>query len=1088
MKDSLRRVLALGLSVMMLLSNLPASAIAQGNAGQDDQGVPVIPADVFGDSENASIGAQETLWEISEAFQFGADELATGEETQTPELTQKDWNYTARVLVSVNGDAVSDYDAYAPEYGDGIQAGDVIRFLYTITNENTGAPETESITLNVFSDLSMVTGNTERPLRSPFTQTGKTKTGNSAWDPAETDGEKDLLLSGYWTSEPTSDGKGKITIPPNTTVAFRMSAAYPVSEGSDVEDLVNRLRAWPSDPDSLETFENLYESEAEARGKNAEISVSLTQDGEEEPDPEPDENPKLTFTKKASVQNATPEGRFGYTLTVSNVGEEPVLGARVVDALPDEVAFAGFARVMDEEHAEYDGGKHEIVWTIDELAANGEQTLMFTVQVGSDGTQPVGHLTDANGNFIASFTNVATLTGDRLPEADADGAYVARETTSIADVNIEMEADDAGIAQERGYYVKEDRITYTVTVTNVGDVTLTDVVVENAMFSKARDLTAEIGGGKTRSDATDMEAKLDGDKLTINVFPAGYVATITFVYPVAVEDLETDDPIVSTSKVTAKYPTGGSDNAVGDIPEREVTVQLQAGPKRDLEISKSVENLTRDTGDPVRMGDELGYTIVVRNTGNASLNNLFVSDAMFARAKDRKATIIRGDKLETIQLAGTSLSLPGLAYGEELSVLYDFVVTEADVRRGKVENYAMAWTPDVPRKSAGATLETEKVYSGLKVEIVETSKPANGTAYLPGETIYYKITVTNTGNVTLEPANAFDSLTDAHWLISALLPGESKSYTTQYKVKESDLGSADGRVRNTAEASGLDMTDPEDPKLVIADPSQVASRVAAATAPEPDPTPKPRRSASGVASVTQTPMAKATYSMTKTVTNLPRRGFFAPGETVIFSTTVTNTGVVTIQGLTITDSLPGAIVMSGTGYMVTGNQAFIWSLQPGESVNVIASYTVTEADAIRGSVRNVASGYGSGPDGSPARGNAAEMAVPTADLTYTVTVHYVYLADGTTAAPDQIQSGLRAGEESRFTSPSIDGYWATKARVTHTMRSHDVEITVYYVSDEVPRPNAGAAGFDGPGLVMIDEYGVPMSMGSQTMNVGDCFE
>ena len=154
-------------------------------------------------------------------------------------------------------------------------------------------------------------------------------------------------------------------------------------------------------------------------------------------------------------------------------------------------------------------------------------------------------------------------------------------------------------------------------------------------------------------------------------------------------------------------------------------------------------------------------------------------------------------------------------------------------------------------------------------------------------------------------------------------------------------------------------------------------------------------------------------------------------------------------------------------------------------MEIYASYVVTAADAKRGSVTNTVSGDGGkGPDGRPASGNAAEAIVPTNDTTYTVTVHYVYMTDGTTAAPDDRIRRLRPGDAYRFNSPTIAEYYASMLTVNGTMPAHDVEITVYYV----PEGMLPADGRGGPGLILLDEYGIPLGVGRVMLNVGDCFE
>ena len=57
--------------------------------------------------------------------------------------------------------------------------------------------------------------------------------------------------------------------------------------------------------------------------------------------------------------------------------------------------------------------------------------------------------------------------------------------------------------------------------------------------------------------------------------------------------------------------------------------------------------------------------------------------------------------------------------------------------------------PDVPVTPGVDPEPTEDKNGHLKVDKITTSTPANGEKYALGETITYKITVTNDGNLTI---------------------------------------------------------------------------------------------------------------------------------------------------------------------------------------------------------------------------------------------------------------------------------------------------------------------------------------------------
>ncbi|MBO4677531.1 MAG: S-layer homology domain-containing protein, partial [Oscillospiraceae bacterium] len=186
-----------------------------------------------------------------------------------------------------------------------------------------------------------------------------------------------------------------------------------------------------------------------------------------------------------------------------------------------------------------------------------------------------------------------------------------------------------------------------------------------------------------------------------------------------------------------------------------------------------------------------------------------------------------------------------------------------------------------------------------------------------GETIEYKITVTNDGNLTITNVKVVDELTGLSETIDSLAPGESKEFTTSYVVTEADI--LNGSVKNEATANGEnesdDPTDPGDDD--VDDPTE-----------DPD----------------------GHITIEKVTTSKPANGeSYALGEKITYKITVTNDGNLTVKDVTVTDEL-------------TGDSWTIASLAPDESKEFTAEYEVTEADVLAGEVVNVATAKGTSPD------------------------------------------------------------------------------------------------------------------------------
>lgn len=199
----------------------------------------------------------------------------------------------------------------------------------------------------------------------------------------------------------------------------------------------------------------------------------------------------------------------------------------------------------------------------------------------------------------------------------------------------------------------------------------------------------------------------------------------------------------------------------------------------------------------------------------------------------------------------------------------------------------------------------------LTVEKVTTSSPSNGKSYSLGETITYKISVTNDGNLTIINIKVTDELTGDEWTIESLAPGETKDFETTYVVTEQDI--VNGEVLNVATATGLS-PDNDSPDVPV-DPG---------TDPEPVDDPCEH------------------INIEKIVTNNPANGeTFALGESINYKILIVNDGNLTALNVKVTDEL-------------TGDEWYIESLAPGERVQFTCSYVVTEADILAGQVSNTA--------------------------------------------------------------------------------------------------------------------------------------
>ncbi|MEW1690501.1 hypothetical protein ACIQOF_08685 [Streptomyces sp. NPDC091265] len=281
------------------------------------------------------------------------------------------------------------------------------------------------------------------------------------------------------------------------------------------------------------------------------------------------------------------------------------------------------------------------------------------------------------------------------------------------------------------------------------------------------------------------------------------------------------------------------------------------------------------------------------------------------------------------RVTGVTCPKTALAVGETMTCTGTYTVTDADGTAGSVTNTATAQgqAGDTPVVSPPDTV-TLPVQSGPGVRL---EKSADDTQVYRAGDVTYTYTVTNTGPLELTGVGVTDDhVTGVSCGTTTLAPagqtGDSTTCTGTYTVTDQDADQ--GSVTNVATAQGQAgstsvVSPPDDVTLVVG--SELSLYL--------------------VKSADDTRVYRA-------------------GDEVTYTYTVTNTGDTQLTDVAVTDDLVPDVTCQAT------------TLAPRATTTCTGTYTVTEADAARGSVINVAAARGE------ARGT--EVVSPPADVTLQV--------------------------------------------------------------------------------------------------------
>ena len=398
--------------------------------------------------------------------------------------------------------------------------------------------------------------------------------------------------------------------------------------------------------------------------------------------------------------------------------------------------------------------------------------------------------------LAGGFTNTVTVSFEGGKDFEGDDDVVVDDPETHLTVNKVTTSQPF----EGNAYTLDETITYEVTVTNDGNLTVEGVTVID-----------ELAGA----------ILAEGESAEVGTLTPGESATLHYSYTV------TEADVLAGKVMNVATATGTSTNP--DDPEVPVdpgtTEDPVETPRPSLFASKTASDPA--DGKAFQLGEKIAYTVEVINNGNVTITGIVVSDKL------EGATLDEGQTDEAITLAP----------GESATLRYSYTVTEADLVAGNVTNVATATGTDPEgnpvETEATTTVTTEEAVSSLDVVKAIVSTPADGKAYAEGETVKFEVAVTNTGNQTLKNVKVVDKLEGAVLaqgesdLIESLAPGASATLHYSYTITADDLGK---EFKNVATATAEDGTTDEGKTPVI----PVAPR---SPEPNPDqpPAPKPEQ-------------------------------------------------------------------------------------------------------------------------------------------------------------------------------------------------------------------------------------------------------
>jgi len=652
-----------------------------------------------------------------------------------------------------------------------------------------------------------------------------------------------------------------------------------------------------------------------------------------------------------TVNNPTPNvgDTVTFTVTLNDNGPNTATNVQVSDLLPAGLSFVS----ATPSQGSYNNATG--IWSVGSVTMAAAQTLQVLATVVSPNAQ----------------TNTATIShADQFDPNSGNNSASATETPQQADLALTKIVSNA--TPNVG-----DTITFTVTLTDQGPNTATNIVVHDPLPAGLVLVSASPSVGTYNSGTGDWSVATLGN---------GASGTLTISAKVV-------SPLAQTNSASITRADQYDPNPANNTASATETPQ-----QADLAITKTVNNATPNVGDTIT------FTVTLADNGPNNASNVQVSDALpaglsFVSANPSQGTYNNATGIWTVGAVSTATS-------QTLQILAQVVSPNAQTNTAAV-SHADQYDPNSANNSASVTETPQQADLAL-------AKTVNNATPNVGDTITFTVTLTDNGPNSASNVQVSDTLPAGLTFVSANpSQGTYNSGTGTWTV---------GSV-TTATPQTLQIL------AKVTSPNAQTNTASLSHADQYDPNPN-----NNSASVTETPQ-QADLGLTKTVNNTNPN----VGDTITFTITLSDAGPNSATNVTVQDALPAGLTFvsatpsqgsynSGTGLWTVGSvdTAFARTLTLLAKVTspnpVVNTATISHADQYDPNLsNNTASAPSSPQQADLAVVKTVNNATPNVGDTITFTI--TLSNSGPSAATNvQLQDMLPAGLTFVASTPSQGSY------------------------------------------------------------------
>ncbi|HIE8453667.1 TPA: beta strand repeat-containing protein [Bacillus cereus] len=655
----------------------------------------------------------------------------------------------------------------------------------------------------------------------------------------------------------------------------------------------------------------------------------------------------LVINKNASTTFATIGDTITFTSVVTNTGNTTANNIVFTDSIPNGTTFVPNSFKINGVTVPNTNPQNSI--NIGNLNANASVTLSFQVNITTlPNPNPIPNQSSLQYRFIVDINEPPvsrTVQSNKTFTQVNSASVIATKTASSA------------------FAAVGDTITYTTTLTNSGNTTAnTPVFIDilPAELSFVPD-SVQINTIPQLGFRPDTGVPLDS-------IPVG--GTITISFQAIVGSIPAINPTLNQSSTTYSIIVDPTQPPVTEIATSNPTlIQIN---EAIIQATKSVDRLFSD----VAPGNSfLTYTVLLENIGNTTATNIIFTDPIPNHTVFIEDSVRVGGILLPGVNPANGIPIGDIIAGDFINITFRVQVVSipnpiftigpggpnSPVVNGASINYQFMTGPNLPLASRSTT--SNPVSTQINSGEIALVKSVDKTFVTIGDTLSYSISLSNPGNVTSQNIIFTDVLPEGITFISGTLTNDSGTQQIGNPATGIQIGNINPGSTATIVINALVTNIPS------INPISNFSSVQFAHVVDPS---QPSVSQTNLSNTVSTTIKSAILTTTKSAD----KSVISVGDTITYTTTITNTGNTAAANIKFTSAIPANTTFIPNSVTINGVQQSgvqpalgvnIPNIAPGETVTVTFQVNVLSVPSSSSIMGNdtILYSYTVDPNGTP---------------------------------------------------------------------------------------------------------------------------